>query len=153
MFHILILVKTLLVKVDVSIVLRSSSGAGNISQLLSKNYHGPIKPVLKRNHIVYCYTCPHEDCALQKESYIGQSVTTLSCRITMHLANGGPQQHSTTVHKQKLTSANMVENTIILHHEPKITKLSILEALAIKNCNPSINRQCTGNNCILKLFT
>ena len=91
--------------------------------------------------------------ALQKESYIGQSVTTLSRCITMHLANGGPQQHSTTIHKQKLTSTNMVENTLILHHEPNITKLSILESLAIKNSDPSINRQCTGNNRILKLFT
>ena len=126
----------------------SSKTSPNCSQ---KNDHGP--PALKRTHIVYCYTCPHEDCALQKEFYIGQSVTTLSTRITMHLANGGPQQHSTTVHNQKLTRANMVENTIILHHEPNITKLSILEALAIKNCNPSINRQCTGNNRILKLFT
>ena len=70
----------------------------------------------------------------------------------MHLNNGGPLQHAATVHNQKLTRENLVNNTIIIHHENYFKKLNILEALAIKNSNPSINSQCTGSDRVLQLF-
>ena len=89
----------------------------NISQLISKNNQGPVQPILKHTNIVYQYTCPLEDSALQKQQYIGHSITTLSRRLTMHLNNGGPLQHATTVHNQNLTRENLVNNTIIIHHE------------------------------------
>ena len=70
----------------------------------------------------------------------------------MHLNNGGPLQHAATVHNQKLTRANLVDKTKILYHESNFKKLTILEALAIKNLNPSINSQCTGSDRTLQLF-
>ena len=83
---------------------------------------------------------------LQKHQYIGHSVTTHSCCLTMHLNNGGPLQHATTVHNQKLKRANLINNTKILYHESNFKKLTILEALAIKNLNPSINSQYIGSD-------
>ena len=124
----------------------------DLYQLISRNNQGPVQPILKHTNIVHQYTCPHEDSALQKQQYIGHSVTTLSRRLTMHLNNGGPLQHATTVHNQKLTRENLVNNTIIIHHEIFFKKLNILEALAIKNSNPSINSQRTGSDRILQLF-
>ena len=57
----------------------------------------------------------------------------------------------------KLTRANVVDNTKILYHESNFKKLTILEALEIKNLNPSINSQCTGPtvycNCSTKFLT
>ena len=72
----------------------------------------------------------------------------------MHLNNCGPLQQAATVHNQKLTRANLVDNTKILYHESNIKKLTILEALAIKNLNPSINtlelfHKIFNTNCII----
>ena len=78
--------------------------------------------------------------------------TTLSRCLTMHLNNGGPLQHAATVHNQKLTGAHLVDNTKILYHESNFKKLTILDALAIKNLNPSINSQCIWSDCTLQLF-
>ena len=108
-----------------------------------------MQSTLKHTNILYKYTCPREDCELQKQQYIGHSVTTL---LTMHLNNGCPLQHAATVHNQKLTRANLMDNTKILYHESNFKKLTILEAVAIKKLNPSINSQCTGSDLILQYY-
>ena len=43
----------------------------------------------------------------------------------MHLNNGGPLQHAATVHNQKNTKANLVDNTVILYHEYNFIELNI----------------------------
>ena len=43
-----------------------------------------------------CYLINFEH---HNSTYIGQTITTLSRRLTMHLASGGPKQHTTDAHK------------------------------------------------------
>ena len=46
--------------------------------------------MLMPTNIVYKYTCNVGDCELQNSTYIDMTTTTLSRRLTMHLAAGGP---------------------------------------------------------------
>ena len=72
--------------------------------LLTQNNQSPKLPQLKQTNIIYEYKCQLEDCELQRNSsYIGKTTTTLSRRLTMHLANGGPKQHTLQKHKTQLT--------------------------------------------------
>ena len=43
--------------------------------------------------------------------YIGLTTTTLSRRLTMHLASGGPKQHALENHNLTLTRDDLVNNT------------------------------------------
>ena len=77
----------------------------------------------------------NEDCELQN-CYIGQTDTTLSRRLTMHLASGGPKQHHQEVHHATLTRKELVDNTKIIRTERDTYRLSILESLLIKKVKP-----------------
>ena len=70
----------------------------------------------------------------------------------MHLASGGPKQHSTDAHKTILNRENIVSNTKILRFENDPYRLSILEALLIRKMQPSINKQLASSHRTLKLF-
>ena len=117
--------------------------SNTINQLVSKNNLTPTAS-LKQSNIIYEYSCPHEDCALQKISYIGMTTTTLSRRLTMHLVQGGPKAHMEEKHQQKLTREIIVANTKIEHKENDLNRLQILEALLIQRKTPAINSQVTG---------
>lgn len=122
-----------------------------IASLVSKNNQSPKPSALKQTNVVYEYSCNHGDCELQKHSYIGMTTTTLSRRLTMHLASGGPKTHAKNAHNAILTRDELVSNTKILRHEPDYNRLQILEALLILQSNPSINNQITGSHRTLKL--
>ena len=77
-------------------------------------------------------------------TYIGITTTTLSRRLTMHLASGGPMQRALTNHHMPLTREELVNNTQIIFSESNNNKLSITEALLIQKMQPSINTQSTG---------
>ena len=120
---------------------------------MTRNGHGPPTPPLKKTNLIYQYQCLHGDCEHRNSIYIGMTTTTLSRRLTMHLASGGPKQHALTNHNLLLTRTDLVNNTKILLTEFNHNKLSITEALLIQKMQPSINNQSTGANRTLKLFT
>ena len=59
----------------------------------------------------------------------------------MHLQDGGPKRHQQDIHGTRLTRTDMVENTTILCRCTDRRKLYALEAVYIRDCDPSINRQ------------
>ena len=59
----------------------------------------------------------------------------------MHLQNGGPQIHSRTKHDCSLTRREIVTNTTILARADDRRRLLALEAIYIREEDPSINRQ------------
>ena len=65
--------------------------------------------------------------------------TTLSRRLTMHLNNGAPFQHYLKKHNENLTREILVNNTKIIFRSSDINRLSIAEALLIKETGPLIN--------------
>ena len=59
----------------------------------------------------------------------------------MHLQNGGPKTHTEVTHNQGLTRKQMVENVTILDRCQNRRKLQVLEAIYIRDHDPTINRQ------------
>ena len=80
------------------------------------------------------------------------TTTTVSRRLTMHLASGGPKQHALANHNMALTREDVVNYTKILFTEFNHNKLSITEALLIQKMQPYISNQSPGTNRI-ELFT
>ena len=100
------------------------------------------EPLLKSTDVVYVYKCPFGDCKLRKNvSYIGQTSTTLSRRLTCHLQSGAPQIHTETVHGRRLSRRDLVENTTILARQPDRRRLIIMEAFYIRDLVPQMNSQ------------
>ena len=110
-------------------------------QLLIKNSPTTRTSPIQQSHLVYQFTCPHEDCLLRKSSYIGLTTTTLSRRLTCHLSDGAPLLHFQDYHNQQLHRNTIEDNTKILIKENDHRRLKILEALYIQNNNPNLNRQ------------
>ena len=48
----------------------------------------PVIRKMQRSHLVYEYTCNYGECKHQKTSYVGNTATALSRRVTMHLEGG-----------------------------------------------------------------
>ena len=113
-----------------------------VSGLVMKNNLSHDPSILKQTNVVYQFTCTHGDCARQPNCcYIGHTRTTLGRRITMHLQDGGPKRHLLQEHATRLTREDMVTNTRILCRCTIPLKLQVLEAVYIRDCDPSINRQ------------
>ena len=123
------------------------------SNMIMKNNLNSSSDPLKRTNVVYSYTCTIGDCALQTVNYIGETTTTLSKRISGHLQSGAPKQHTLTEHNTELSRTQMVQNTKILYHVPDFHRLTIMEALLIRQNKPIINQQDTGVIRTLQLFT
>ena len=136
-------------KIDTLQFIRSNT----ITKLITKNNQGPPTPHLKKTNVTYQYKCSHGDCEHLNNTYIGMNTITLSRRLTMHLASGGPKQHALTNHHMLLTREELVNNTKIIFSESNNNKLSISEALLIQKMQPSVNTQFTGISRTLKLFT
>ena len=111
------------------------------SQLVMTNNLSRDVSDLKATNIIYEFKCPVGDCARHPHSYIGHTTTSLSRRITMHLQSGAPEKHLRSNHGARLTRSMMVSNTSILARCPKRKKLSVLEAVYIRDRDPLINRQ------------
>ena len=113
-----------------------------VSGLVMKNNLSHDSSLLKQTNVVYQYKCTHGDCTrLHNGSYIGHTTTTLGRRITMHLQDGGPKRHHLEVHGTRLTRDDMVKNTTILCRCSVRRRLYVLEAVYIRDCDPTINRQ------------
>ena len=99
------------------------------------------KETLKRTNVVYKFSCPNEDCRLRSVDYIGVTTTTLSRRLTMHLADGAPKEHMEREHNTQLTRRTLTQNTTIIASTHDTRKLGVLEALLILEQAPILNRQ------------
>ncbi|XP_076059885.1 uncharacterized protein LOC143036421 [Oratosquilla oratoria] len=110
------------------------------SSLILRNHTTPKPHGIRQSHVVYKFTCPEEDCT-PLSTYVGRTTTTLSRRITLHLQQGGPKQHLWTHHRRHLDRETMVHNTEIVAEEKDLQRLTILEAVIIKDLQPIINVQ------------
>ena len=125
-----------------------------ITSLGTKNNQGPPTPPLKKTNDIYQYQCSHiVTVHISNNIFIGLNTTTLSRRLKMHQASGGPKQHALENHNLTLTRDDLVNNTKIFFNEFNHNKLSIIDALLIRKLQPSINNQSTVINRTLKLFT
>ena len=110
-----------------------------INNLDSRNNNSRKLPTLKQTNIIYEYSCCIGDCELQKCLSIGMTTTTISRRLTMHIASGGPKSDTTKIHKTAQTWEQLVYNTKIIHRQQDFNRLLIIEALTIQQQRPSIN--------------
>ena len=104
---------------------------------------------LKRTNVVYKFSCPNEDCRLRSVDYIGVTTTSLSRRLTMHLADGAPKEHMQQEHNVRITRQTLTQNTEIIASSHDTRKLSVLEALFIHEQAPELNRQVHQTNTLL----
>ena len=84
---------------------------------------------------------PSTDCKSQITSYIGMCTTSLSRRLTMHLANGSIKNHTRDTHNQTLSRTMLVQNTTVLDSVQEKKKMQYMEALYINMYKPIINVQ------------
>ena len=101
--------------------------------------------------VIYKFKCPLGDCISDNNNiYVGLTSTTLSRRLTMHLSETSSiaqhlKKHSCpTAQLRKI----LTDNTTILEHKNNKQKLQILEALHIRNLQPTpyrINFQTSAN--------
>ena len=103
----------------------------------------PSIGVLQKTNVIYQFKCPLEDCISDNNNiYVGSTSTTLSRRFTIHLSDTSSiaqhfKKHSCpTTHLRKI----LTDNTTILEHQNNKQKLQILEALHIRNMQPTLNR-------------
>ena len=99
--------------------------------------------VLQKTNVIYKFKCPLGDCISDNNNiYVGLTSTTLSRRLTMHLSDTSSiaqhlKEHSCpTAQLRKI----LTDNTTILEHQNNKQKLQILEALHIRNLQPTLNR-------------
>ena len=107
----------------------------------------------EKTNLIYQFSCHEGDCELHNQTFIGLTTTTLSRRLTMHLSNGGPKQHTQNSHNINLTRESLVNSTNIICTNNDPYRLSSLEALYIRKLSPSINKQITSSHRTVKLFT
>lgn len=125
-------------KLELTIFYRSPK----VSSLLMKNNLSLDRNPLKQTNVVYQFNCTHGDCARQHVgTYIGHTTTTLGRRLTMHLQEGGIKRHLSQSHDSALTREDLVTNTKIIDRCSDRRKLHVLEAVYIRDYDPSINRQ------------
>ena len=85
-----------------------------VSNLFMKNNLQATHTKLKRTNVVYRFSCPEVDCRPLQVDYVGATTTTLSRRLTMHLADGAPKVHMHDKHQRHLTRKDLTENTDII---------------------------------------
>jgi len=83
---------------------------------------------------------------------MGITTTSLSRRITMHLQNGAIKSHFQEHHNSQPTRECLVQNITILNRVKDKRRLTIAEALLIKENKPELNTQQTSSDRVLKLL-
>ena len=96
---------------------------------------------MKRDHLIYEFTCPLDDCAHQQTSYIGMTTTSLSRRLTMHKQEGAIKSHMNNKHNTAITRTILDNNTKIIYNNPNFIELKFAEAILIELKKPNINIQ------------
>ena len=111
--------------------------------LVINNNSSPSIGVLQKTNVIYQFKCPLGDCISEnKNIYIGLTSTTLSRRLTMHLSDTS----AIAQHLKKYSCPTsefrkiLTDNTTILEQQNNKQRLHILEALYIRNKNPSLNK-------------
>ena len=105
------------------------------------------KRLLDKCNVVYQYSCQIANCKSQNTTYISNTTTSLSRRLTTHLQNGSIKKHTKNTHNAILTREILVNNTTVLDSVTEIRKLHYLEAIYINLYKPNINVQ-GGNSAI-----
>ena len=110
--------------------------------IVIRNNSSPSIGVLQKTNVIYKFKCPLGDCISDNNNiYVGLTSTTLSRRLTMHLSDTSSiaqhlKKHSCpTAQLRKI----LTDNTTILEHQNNKQKLQILEALHIRNLQPTLN--------------
>ena len=120
------------------------------NNLVSRNNLSFKPSVLQQTHLVYQFQCPLPHSTV--ETYIGHTRTSLARRLTMHLQDGAIKKHFSISHHFTPPRKLLDDNTSIIFREGNFARLKIREALFIKKCAPSINRQFDTFPSTLKLF-
>ena len=96
---------------------------------------------LKKHTCNYLYKQTHIH-NIYNNIYVGLTSTTLSRRLTMHLSDTSSIAHHLKKHSCPTTQLRKIltDNTTILEHQNNKQKLQILEALHIRNLQPTLNR-------------
>ena len=113
--------------------------------LVIRNNSSPSIGVLqkKKNNVIYQFKCPLGDCISDNNNiYVGLTSTTLSRRLTMHLSDTSSIAQHLKKHSCPTTQLRKIltDSTTILEHQNNKQKLQILEALHIRNMQPTLNR-------------
>ena len=110
------------------------------SNLLICNRPKTTSAPIQESYVVYQHVCQHEDCG-PRSTYVGMTTTRLSRRLTCHLQAGAIRNHYMQSHHIRLTRDHLEKGTTIVDRERDARRLPLLEALYIKDLNPSINIQ------------
>ena len=113
------------------------------SNLVIRNNSSPSIGVLQKTNVIYKFKCPLGDCISNNNNiYVGLISTTLSRRLTMHLSDTSSIAQHLKKHSCPTTQQRKIltDNTTILEHQNNKQKLQILEALHIRNLQPTLNR-------------
>ena len=121
------------------------------SNCIMKNNMAPPPTTLQQTNVVYKFTCPMPHS--QVVEYVGLTQTKLSRRLTYHGQNGSILKHFQEAHNCKPTREQITENTSIITKESDRYRLTIKEALIIRNIKPLINKQFDNFTNILKLYS
>ncbi len=111
------------------------------SHLLLRNSPAVDKQKTQQSHFVYIFTCKQGSCAALHSTYIGMTTMGLSRRLRYHLTAGAPKTHTEKEHKTKLTRKDIEDNTEVIATCNDCRRLPILEALHIKDLEPTLNIQ------------
>ena len=106
-------------------------------------YIYPSIGVLQKNNVIYQFEWPLGDCISDNNKiYVDLTSTTLSRRLTMHLFDISSTAKHLKKHSCPTTELRKIltDNTTILEHQNNKQKLLILEALHIRNMQPTLNR-------------
>ena len=97
----------------------------------------------QKTNVIYEFKCPLGDCISDNNNiYVGLTSTTLSMRLTMHLSDTSSIGQHLKKHSCSATQLRKIltDNTTILEHQNNKQKLQILEALHIRNLQPTLKR-------------
>ena len=119
--------------------------------LVMRNNTSTNPSPLCQTNVIYEFVCPLPHCKAEK--YIGMTQTTVSRRLSYHAQSGSIFKHFTNTHSCKPTRDLLVNNVNIIASAETRYKLSIKEALLIREKSPTINKQYDNFVNILKLNT
>ena len=111
------------------------------SHLLLRNSPSAELEKTQQSHVVYRFTCKQGNCAALHSTYIGMTSMKLTRRLSYHLTSGAPKTHMEKTHKTTLTRKILEDNTDIITTCNDIRRLPIIEALCIKEMEPTLNIQ------------
>ena len=114
------------------------------SNLLLHNNPSKNTEKVAQTHLIYEFSCPLGICNshTNNSKYIGLTTTSLSRRLTCHKSQKSAIITHLDTHPSTDTPTRqiLVDNTKILYKNNDVRRLQIIEALMIKEKNPSINR-------------